>query len=326
MPKKTTGHTLPSEIALAHTWANLERTYTDCRHYWLDEAERLRWHHAPSPVLAGFQVFSCGRFVEAWGHMWERDKLPEGVLIYCVDGKGYYQADDRDWVIGAGDLLYAPPNTHHLYWADGRHPWSIYWLHLAGPQLPHYQSILGLIERGPVRHLGLRPEMIAEFDRLLANMPANMPANASDETRWLCLQTAALSIIGHIAALPRNMAEIATAYGPIQQAIALMNESLELPFEMARYARAAGCSDRHFIRWFKQVTGNSPAAWFTQRKIQRACALLTMPNIRVKEVATRLSYEDPLYFSKVFKRVVGMSPEDYRQKLVENQHLFGSRR
>ncbi|MCX6873497.1 MAG: AraC family transcriptional regulator [Verrucomicrobia bacterium] len=200
MPKKTTEHTLPSEIALVHTWANLERPYTDCRHYWLDEAERLRWHHAPSPVLAGFQVFSCGRFVEAWGHMWERDKLPEGVLIYCVDGKGYYQADDRDWLIGAGDLLYAPPNTHHLYWADGRHPWS------------------------------------------------------------------------------------------------------------------------------KQVTGNSPAAWFIQRKIQRACALLTIPNIRVKEVATRLSYEDPLYFSKVFKRVVGMSPEDYRQKLVENQHLFGSRR
>jgi hypothetical protein len=49
----------------------------------------------------------------------------------------------------------------------------------------------------------MRPEMIAEFDRLLANMPAN----ASDETRWLCLQAAAQSIIGHIAALPRNMAE-----------------------------------------------------------------------------------------------------------------------
>jgi len=58
----------------------------------------------------------------------------------------------------------------------------------------------------------------------------------------------------------------------------------------------------------------TPADWFSRRKIQRACELLTIPNIRVKEVANRLSYGDALYFSRVFKRIVGMSPEVYRQR------------
>jgi len=49
--------------------------------------------------------------------------------------------------------------------------------------------------------------------------------------------------------------------------------------------------------------------------MQRACALLTQSNIRVKEVAFRLGYDDALYFSRMFKRVIGLPPEKYRHKL-----------
>ena len=310
---------IPSEIPRASDWMTQERTYRDCRRYWLDVPERVRWVKASSPLFSSFQIFSCGQFVEAWGHMWERQAIPEGVLIYCVDGKGYYQTDERDWAMTAGDLLYAPPNTHHLYWADGRQPWSIYWMHIAGSLVPHYEQALGLVERGPIRRLGLRPEIVRDFDRLLTNIPLS----ANDETRWLFLQTSAQGIFGHIASLPQNMAEIVSAYDPVKKAIALMDASLAQPFDMGHFAREAGCSERHFQRQFRKVTGRSPAEWFTTRKMHRAGDLLAIPNILVKEVADRLGYEDPLYFSRVFKRVIGLSPEEYRRRLTEDPSSRG---
>ena len=50
--------------------------------------------------------------------------------------------------------------------------------------------------------------------------------------------------------------------------------------------------------------------------MQRARELLTLPNIRIKAVAARLCYTDPLYFSRVFKRIVGLPPEAYHRKVA----------
>lgn len=259
-------------------------------------------------MLAGLQVFQCGLFVEALGHRWKRSGLAEGILIYCVDGKGYFQDDDREFTVRSGELLYAAPNTRHSYRADDGEPWTIYWMHLAGPLLPHYERLAGLIELGPVRHIGVHSEIITEFGRLITRRPAS----GCDETQWLRAQTSATSILGQLAVLPHNMEELATAYGPVQKAITLMNHTLHQPFDMARFAREAGLSERHFIRQFRFVTGQTPGDWFTRQKIQHACTLLLMPSVRVKEVAERLSYADPLYFSRIFKRIVGVSPENYR--------------
>lgn len=312
---------IASEASLEAIFTSQTRTYKDCRCWWLEDRERMRWAGSSSPVLAGLQVFQCGLFVEASGHRWQRSDLAEGILIYCVDGKGYFRDDDREYAVRSGELLYAAPNTHHSYWANDEEPWSIYWMHLAGPMLPHYECLAGLIELGPVRHIGVHPEIITEFGRLITRRPAS----GCDETQWLRAQTSATSILGQLADLPHNMEELATAYGPVQKAITLMNSSLDQPFDMERFAREAGLSQRHFSRQFRFVTGQTPGEWFIQQKIQHACTLLLMPGMRVKEVAARLSYADPLYFSRIFKRIAGMSPENYRIAQVGNVDVQGVR-
>jgi len=299
---------VPSELANEPFFAKQTRSFADGYRWWLTSEERRQWSDASSPVLRALRVFSCGIFVEARGHWWERDGLPEGILIYCTEGNGHYRQHDRQWEVRPGSLLYCPPRTHHRYWADAEHPWTIHWMHLSGDLLPHYERLLGLIERGPVRDIGVHAEIVADFRRTVIHPP---PSSSAD-TRWFCIQTNALSILARIASLPYNISDIASAYGPIQKAIALMNTSLDLPFDLPRFAHEAGCGGRHFTRQFRRVTGLPPGDWFIRQKMQRARALLTLPNIRVKEVATRLGYADPLYFSRLFKRIVGLPPEAYR--------------
>jgi AraC family transcriptional regulator, arabinose operon regulatory protein len=303
---------VPSETANEPFFSKQERSYADCYRWALTDAERRQWIDCRSPVLRALRVFSCGIFVEAREHQWERSNLPEGILIYCTEGKGYYRQADRTYEVQPGDLLYCPPGTQHRYWADAEHPWTIYWMHLSGELLPHFERLLGLIERGPVRHIGLHDNISTDFTLLVTHPPA---ASATD-SEWFCVQANAVAILGHIAALPHNIAEIAAAYGPIQKAMSLMNASVDQPFDLPRFAREAGCGGRHFTRLFRRVAGVAPGDWFIQQKMRRARELLTLPNIRVKAVADRLGYTDPLYFSRLFKRIVGLPPEAYHRKVA----------
>jgi AraC-like DNA-binding protein len=301
---------VPSETANESVFATQARSFGDCYRWWLADEERRHWCDSNSPVLNTLRVFSCGLFVEAHEHGWKRSDLTEGVLIYCTEGCGGYWQDDRQWKIKPGDLFYCPPNTHHRYWADAAQPWTIYWMHLSGEMLADYEELLGFSDDSPVRHIGVHDAIIAEFTRLIIQHPL-----AKGKADWFRIQSNAIAILGRIAELPHNIADIAAAYGPIQKAIALMEASLGQTYDLLRFANEAGYGRRHFIRQFSTVTGVPPGVWFIRRKMQRACSLLSQPCIRVKEVASRLGYDDALYFSRVFKRVIGLPPEKYRHKM-----------
>lgn len=300
---------VPTESACEPIFTRQMRGYADCYRWILSDEERAAWCAAASPVLATLRIFSAGIFLEAHGHWWERTHLDEGVLIYCSAGRGWFRQSGRDWQVNPGDLLYAPRLSRHRYWADAQDPWSIHWMHLSGKHLQHYERLLGLLDAGPVLHIGLHQDILADFTRLVLQH-APTPGEAS----WFVRQANALSILGRIAALPADMGSIATAYGPVQKAIAAMDEAIDRPFQLEAFARAAGCGPRHFTRQFRRVTGQSPGLWFVQRKMQRACTLLTQPGIQVKQVAARLSYADPLYFSRLFRQIVGISPAAYQRK------------
>ena len=309
---------VPSEIANEPFFTKQTRAYADCYRWWLTDEDRQRWLKASSPLLGTLRVFSAGIFVEARGHSWERAGLPEGVLKYCTEGKGYFRQDGRQWEVQPGDLLYASPGTHHRYWADDKNPWTVYWMHLSGNLLPDYERLLGLIERGPDRHIGVHNDIVADFTRLVIHHP-----HPHNETDWFGIQTNAADILGRIAALPDNIADIAAAYSPIQKAIAHMTAALDQPFDLFQFARESGYSSGHFVRQFRRVTGLAPRDWFIRQKMQRACTLLTLPNIQIKEVASRLGYADQLYFSRLFKRIKGIPPEAYRRKVVHEHGLDG---
>ena len=63
---------------------------------------------------------------------------------------------------------------------------------------------------------------------------------------------------------------------------------------------------------FKAQTGKSPVEFFIHLKMQEACKLLKSGQTYVYEAAAALGYEDQYYFSRIFKKVVGVSPRDYQ--------------
>ena len=73
-------------------------------------------------------------------------------------------------------------------------------------------------------------------------------------------------------------------------------------------------SRSRLFRAFKNTLNKSPKIYLEETRIREACVLLQMTNYSISEVADRIGYADPLYFSKVFRRMVGKSPTDFRKE------------
>lgn len=98
----------------------------------------------------------------------------------------------------------------------------------------------------------------------------------------------------------------------IERTVGYMVEHLDRPLQVANLAAMANVSPSHYFALFKRHTGWSPISFFTLLRMRRAGRLLRGTSMSVKEVAAALGYDDPFYFSRVFKSIHDVAPSEYR--------------
>jgi AraC-like DNA-binding protein len=83
------------------------------------------------------------------------------------------------------------------------------------------------------------------------------------------------------------------------------------PVTLAQVARSVGCSPSYLCRRFRVLTGQTPFQYLKEIRIEAAKRLL-LSDVPIARVAEMVGFDDPLYFSKVFSRLVGIPPQGYR--------------
>jgi len=105
---------------------------------------------------------------------------------------------------------------------------------------------------------------------------------------------------------PRDTAQKVT------ESITYMKQHLDQHTTAASLAALANLSESHYRSLFKRQIGYAPMDYFVRLRMHKACQFLDTTNLNVKEIAAKVGYEDPLYFSRVFKAVVEVTPTQYR--------------
>jgi AraC-like DNA-binding protein len=85
------------------------------------------------------------------------------------------------------------------------------------------------------------------------------------------------------------------------------------PIRTGDLVKIAGVSENHLVRTFQKATGCTPIDYLIRLRISRACDLLRREDIAVTEAAFLTGFNDSNYFSRQFKKTVGMSPTQYRK-------------
>lgn len=94
-----------------------------------------------------------------------------------------------------------------------------------------------------------------------------------------------------------------------------VQENYQEDISMQDAASAMNYSDAYFCKLFKQCFGKSFTTYLMEYRVNEAKKLLYQPLVNVREVSRAVGYVDSNYFAKVFKRVTGLSPSEYRKKI-----------
>ena len=263
------------------------------------------------PLVGPLYPTDIGWYPKAQFHYRERKHgAPEDHLMRGMDGHGYCVVNDRKVHLTPGNLLIIPRNCRHRYWAAEDRPWSIYWMHFLGEDANYY------IERIPqlAEPVSIDEPAQHEAVRLFRDCLDTLESGYAMPTLIYAAQSARhiLSLLlFRNSALPMQEREESHRQ-KCDAIIEYMNSRLAEPVRLEEFARHAGLSVSHFSEMFREQTGNSPMSHFTHLKIRSACRMLDFTSKPVKAVAMETGYSDPYYFSRVFKKAMGISPDKYR--------------
>ncbi len=214
-------------------------------------------------------------------------------LLYCTGGEGRVAFADVELVLHAGDLIAIPPETPHTPLKSGVHEGIC--LRIANVTLTfRYPMVLRDDENQSILHLMQDASWLLRSDA---------------EYRASLLPAYGHLIAQHIssrrAASPRNQLVEEIAQNIVQN-YANPNYELDALLKSAPY-----CYD-YLCRLFRQELHTTPNKYLTDLRLQSAADLLRGGTGRsITEIARMCGYNDPLYFSRMFKKRYGVSPREY---------------
>ncbi len=97
-------------------------------------------------------------------------------------------------------------------------------------------------------------------------------------------------------------------------AIQYFHSHYNTEINIENYAVSRGMSISWFIRCFKQYTNTTPMQYLVSIRITNAQVLLETTNYNITEIGRIIGYENPLYFSRIFRKQKGISPSEYRKQ------------
>ncbi len=260
--------------------------------------------HLPIALLPS----DVGYFPKARSHYFERAQgCDQLILILCTRGAGWVELGDTKYEVAAGQLIAILPNEAHRYGAAEHHPWTIYWCHAAGTAAERLGRILRQDAATPILEVGDQPRMVGLFEEIANELSGGYGVN-----HLIPASMALAHLLGVAMADGRRHAAPSDTMLRVRQAINYMQQRREEHISIPEVAGMVNLSTSHFCAIFRKITGFPPLDYFIRLKVRRACELLDGTDFPVKRIAEELGFNDALYLSRVFRRIHGVSPTEYR--------------
>ncbi len=252
-------------------------------------------------------VYNTGYERCAGDHKWGPALRDHYLVHYIRSGKGTYIVGGKTYSLTAGDLFLVYPSVPVSYTADSEDPWEYYWVGFNGTEARRMLQATGFSKEIPVLHpddVGTLPELLLKITR----SSGNTPTADAQMVGYLYL------FLGELMRVAGRQEQYANVQDYVTQAIRYIQYNYADTIEVNHIASYVGISRSQLYRAFMERFELSPHAFLKRYRINEACTLLHRSGLTISEVANSVGFSDPLYFSRVFKEVKGMSPSAYQQK------------
>lgn len=213
----------------------------------------------------------------------------------------------KTYELHEGDTFLVYPQTEIAYYADTDDPWEYAWVGFNGSDAAIILKATDFSESSPVLPTSELKDSIKKHLLGIYDARGNSFVDSVEMTgRLYC--TLALFMKNS-----NSTEQLNTAGNYVQTAISYISANYSYPITVEDIAGYVGVSRSHLFRSFETVLQKSPKEYLTAFRIKQASYLLEHSSLSVAAVANSVGFDNGLYFSKTFRKAVGMAPRDFRQ-------------
>lgn len=228
-------------------------------------------------------------------------------LLYISSGRLHLYEDGRERIVPKGNmLLFRPgkPQFYNIYLEDSP---ETYWVHFTGSAVEELLDRYGMPREERVFFTGVS----ADYQQLFNQMIRELQLRRANFEELLNLNLRHVFLM--INRFIKEGNELDTdSLNEVERAIHYFNESYNKAISVKEYAASRHISDCWFGRIFKKVTKSTPMQYIISLRMTSAKSLLENTSQSIIRIARSVGYDDAYYFSKLFKKHIGLSPTEYR--------------
>ncbi|CAM4455937.1 AraC family transcriptional regulator [Paenibacillus tarimensis] len=237
------------------------------------------------------------------------------LLHHILSGRGTFTVQGNQYPLHAGHSFLIEPEQLVQYAADEDEPWRYRWVAFAGSRCSELVSSVGLANGRLVVDSQDNRRIASYIKRIRHTFRSRGPFAHLQAQGLLQL---ILAELGEALRLPDDQPDYAGEEGSalVQQVIRYLSTQYAEPVSIERMAETIGFNRAYLSRAFKRHTGMSPVTFLLRLRIDKARRLLReRQELTVEQIAASVGFQDPLYFSKQFRRIYGQPPTSYREEM-----------
>ena len=249
-------------------------------------------------------VTSCGTY-KIYTHPIFYTLRPKGridwQLLYIAAGKAHFHFGEAEEIVHAGHMvLYRPkePQRYEYYAEDQT---EVYWVHFTGGNVTNLLRSYGIKDEQNVFSCGSGLEYQTLFRSMIDEL--QMCRDSYPEMLDMYLRQIFIRLQRYFKTSVKN--DNSHAAEEIDRAASYFSEHYSEQINIDEYASARHVSTSWFIRNFKLYTGFTPMQYILSKRIYNAEALLHNTQYSITEISRIIGYDNPLYFSRIFKKMKG---------------------
>lgn len=270
-----------------------------------------------NPMINSLYITKIGFFPTVKYHYNKKENgVDYYIIIYCTSGEGWYIVGEKTYKVRENQYIILPPDTPYSFGANTANPWTIYWIHFKG-RLSNTFFTYPIIPKNIEATENSRiQDRIQLFEEIYKNLELSFH---SDHYCYasVCLFhfLASFRYLNQFRQI-RNHTE--KEYSFSEKVIYYLRENVEKNLSLKLLAKHFNLSPSHFSARFLKETKQSPIKYFIVLKIEKACKYLELSNMKICDIYTKLGFQDPAYFSRIFTKIMRISPSKYRLRERHN--------
>lgn len=252
-------------------------------------------------------MYYCGKRISTKNHVYGPEIRSHFLIVFVKKGTAILYRNEKEFLFKDNDILVMFPGEKIFYKAQT--DWSIKWIGVSGNQVEDIFQTIGVTREKPI----FTPKNHEEISSIMSQL-----YDTKCDNSMLSKYKIQSLLYSFFVSLLTNEHE-KTSVDPIDSALTIIKYNYNNDLNIKAIAESLFLDSSYFSRLFKRKVGTSPKKFVLQMRIKKSKELLENTDYHIKDIAITIGFKDALYFSKIFHKLEGITPSEYRE--IHNKQL-----